>query len=497
MIFPAVLDVLNADPFDLSKIIPSFVRALPTMPRDVKQVLVSLEERLVGDHVWRHGSSLFERLVEATSPLETSHMMSTSLPTMTSTSSTPPVVPAALGASGPSHGSSHAAYEMVFALLDKALKVVYLRLKDLTGRLQLSWAGEDGTYDNSQLVLQQAFTAVRHIATDHTWLLYGRTLDHVILSTLYGICRANRIFAATFKSIITAYKSQHHACQDIIRWVSMAGPPPASPVPRVPEAGVMFPAMHPVVGSDTNAVDDIIAFYNRIFLPETTALLQGIADGTVPLLDVQAITPLSPEATMSPVTAHIRGPPATTPSQGRLQLVPSGITPKSGGNVTSPAVKLSRGRWVVSPRGTRLVTPANPWAETATQVPETLGATPLGSGVRRKRVRSEGGDRPPPESRNPRCKSGGTTGNEHVAHKGEIPGRSAAGAGGLNNNASRVSPTVALLAAVANAEDEFCEKKNSGDPGTVDVKRQGILGGVCGMLGRNLSDCFDDAAGHD
>jgi len=54
-----------------------------------------------------------------------------------------------------------------------------------------------------------------------------------------------------------------------------------------------------------------------------------------------------------------------------------------------------------------------------------------------------------------------------------------------------------LLAAVANAEDEFCEKKNSGDPGTVDVKRQGILGGVCGMLGRNLSDCFDDAAGHD
>jgi retinoblastoma-like protein 1 len=57
--FPAIPERLGLAPFDLTKIIPAFVRALPTMPRELKRHLFTVEEKVVECLGWQAGSSLY------------------------------------------------------------------------------------------------------------------------------------------------------------------------------------------------------------------------------------------------------------------------------------------------------------------------------------------------------------------------------------------------------------------------------------------------------
>eukprot|EP00268_Persea_americana_P048522 TRINITY_DN5135_c0_g1_i2.p1 TRINITY_DN5135_c0_g1~~TRINITY_DN5135_c0_g1_i2.p1 ORF type:complete len:1002 (-),score=177.72 TRINITY_DN5135_c0_g1_i2:206-3211(-) len=65
MLFPAVLDRTGITAFDLSKVIESFVRHEETLPRELKQHLNSLEERLLESMAWEKGSSLYNSLIIA------------------------------------------------------------------------------------------------------------------------------------------------------------------------------------------------------------------------------------------------------------------------------------------------------------------------------------------------------------------------------------------------------------------------------------------------
>jgi hypothetical protein len=60
--FPAIPERLGLAPFDLTKIIPAFVRALPTMPRELKRHLFTVEEKVVECLGWQAGSSLYDVL---------------------------------------------------------------------------------------------------------------------------------------------------------------------------------------------------------------------------------------------------------------------------------------------------------------------------------------------------------------------------------------------------------------------------------------------------
>ena len=55
--FPAVPRLLGLDAFDVVGIIEPFVRADPTMPREVKKHFNAIEERVMETMAWRRGSA--------------------------------------------------------------------------------------------------------------------------------------------------------------------------------------------------------------------------------------------------------------------------------------------------------------------------------------------------------------------------------------------------------------------------------------------------------
>ena len=65
VVFPAILDLLELHAFDLCKIIDPFVRYEPTMPRDIRRHLFSIEERILESMAWAQGSTLYPLLIMA------------------------------------------------------------------------------------------------------------------------------------------------------------------------------------------------------------------------------------------------------------------------------------------------------------------------------------------------------------------------------------------------------------------------------------------------
>lgn len=297
------------------------------MPRHLKRHLVSMEERIVDSVGWRYGSALY-RSLNATRP-------------------SMPNAPAA----------DPAAHALVASFLNKALKVAFVRLKDLAIRLHLApQPGPNAAAAAPRAnILEQTYTAMVHIVIDHTWLLYGRTLDQILLCTLYGMCKASHLTAATFRAIISEYKVQPQARNDTIRCVSMTGPPPASPAP---------------LAEENSPCADIIAFYNQVFLPEVSALLHSIAAGAIPpaaapevTLAAEPVAPMAPAAQQAADKTPVRHRPSH--ASPRFGLSPRHLISSPGATPRAPApVKLSPGRWVVSPRGAvQLPTPLPPIAE--------------------------------------------------------------------------------------------------------------------------------------
>lgn len=63
--FPAVLDRLGVQAFDLHKLIAAFVRSEPSLPVETKRHLLHLEERICEAKAWAPGSSLYAALAAA------------------------------------------------------------------------------------------------------------------------------------------------------------------------------------------------------------------------------------------------------------------------------------------------------------------------------------------------------------------------------------------------------------------------------------------------
>lgn len=316
----------GVEPFDLVKLISPFVLAFNSgLPRRLKHHLVRVEERIIDCTAWREGSSLYDALRSATGH--------------SSMGSNAPVALHGV----PPPGADAAAHAVLASFVAKASKLSALRLMDLMSRIDVA-----GSIVPVDVLLHQAYTIVRLVLWDYTWLIFGRHLDHIMLCTLYGTCRANRATAATFKSILAAYKAQPQARQETFRSVSMAGRPDsvhrnASPSASAPQK-------------------DIIAFYNEIFLPEASSLLHDVTTGKVPLAAFPHVHCEAPKLdacthspTASPWYQRILSSTHQTPrAPSKSRLSPSqrhtmGCSPGT--------VKLSPGRWKMTPMGTQLLTP--------------------------------------------------------------------------------------------------------------------------------------------
>lgn len=76
--FPSIPERLKLKPFDLVKMIGPFVHAEPSLPRDLKHHLFTIEEKILESVAWQPGSSIYPTLIAATTaPVETMQVDST------------------------------------------------------------------------------------------------------------------------------------------------------------------------------------------------------------------------------------------------------------------------------------------------------------------------------------------------------------------------------------------------------------------------------------
>ncbi|KAL3130799.1 hypothetical protein ABBQ38_000136 [Trebouxia sp. C0009 RCD-2024] len=123
--------------------------------------------------------------------------------------------------------------------LRKVLRLAANRLHDLCGRLDLQDASREE-------IETQVYHLVQHVIFQHTFLLYNRHLDQIMLSAIYGVCKVAQLKQISFKQIINHYRRQPQAKSDIFRTVVLKQ---SEPELQVLQTG------------------DVIAFYNSVFVP--------------------------------------------------------------------------------------------------------------------------------------------------------------------------------------------------------------------------------------
>ncbi|KAK9837434.1 hypothetical protein WJX81_002188 [Elliptochloris bilobata] len=405
--FPAVLERLALPAFDLCKLVGPFVRHEPTLPRELKRHLFSIEERVLEALAWQRGSSLYPLLVAACAPAGVGSPPSAavaspssphdspdenqvgpsdrssggagsaaSTPTKRPRDPTPAGTPtkaaraAGAGASAPASSvsadalrgvpddvaaaaatlvtaasggadrlgllsprrkSDTSAFQSFLAsplrqgsgdmpvvgalpaafgrpgegeerpgrpvladFLAKVLKLAALRLADLCDRLDFE------PLDRHD-VLMQVYTMVTHVVLEHTHLLYGRHLDQILLSALYGVAKVHALRQVTFKDIIAHYKRQPQARTPVFRTVAITLTDPDLQVVKT---------------------GDVIEFYNAVFIPAVKAFVLRLGSGKAALVRPPALsvpsTPSRPGGFGAPHHLFGTPPPADRAGGGAL-----------------------------------------------------------------------------------------------------------------------------------------------------------------------------------
>mmetsp|Transcript_7161 Transcript_7161/g.12032 ORF Transcript_7161/g.12032 Transcript_7161/m.12032 type:complete len:873 (-) Transcript_7161:575-3193(-) len=233
MAFPAVLDILELRPFDFCKVIESFILHEPNLPHQLRQHFADVDSKILESLAWEDDSPLHALMQE---------------------------YDVANGANGASLTSTPSGQTRAKAALEQFLrKVLYLaaaRISEMCTRLLLP----------SGLV-KQVWDCLKNVLNSARYLLLGRHLDQLIMCTVYGVCKVNQR-AVTFRHIIEQYKRQPKATMKVFREVRMKEP--------------------------GDQPQDIICFYNQIFIPAMKDQLMHICSGKGPIPAGSNTSPSSP-----------------------------------------------------------------------------------------------------------------------------------------------------------------------------------------------------------
>jgi len=235
--FPGVIDALQLKPFDFYKVIEGFVRNEPDLPKYLRRHFRDLEVKVLEALAWAEDSPL--------------HALTREYDQQTS--------PTGSGA-GPARAKA-----ALSSFLKKVEYVAATRVHDMCLRLLL----------RTPLVVQVWECVKTVIQTPDRHLLIGRHLDQIIMCTIYGVCKVNKRpeeESKTFRHIIEQYKRQEKASAKVFREVRMA--------------------------SAHDPPQDIIAFYNKIFIPNMKdnllRVLKEVSDELSTSCSRMASSPLAP-----------------------------------------------------------------------------------------------------------------------------------------------------------------------------------------------------------
>ena len=201
--FPVVMERLDLQPFDLSKVISHFVRHQPSLPRELQRHLFSIEERIVESLAWLPGSPLYP-LVFRSSEQDPERPASKKMK-LEGTSTTMPLSVGRPNA-GPFSPSSQLSVTINRAIVQdfmrKALKLMSFRLALLVEALDFSSLFDQWT------AYRHLVEILEHAAYDESHLFYNRHIDQIVLASLYGFCKVHKLDHISFRDIVNLYKKQ-------------------------------------------------------------------------------------------------------------------------------------------------------------------------------------------------------------------------------------------------------------------------------------------------
>uniref|UniRef100_A0A4W6FWT2 Retinoblastoma-associated protein n=1 Tax=Lates calcarifer TaxID=8187 RepID=A0A4W6FWT2_LATCA len=282
--FPWILDVFSLAAFDFYKVIESFIKADPTLSKDIVKHLETCENLIMERIAWRTGSPLFELLKQEheggaaeqvetpasfSQPLQHNHTaadlyLSPMRPglrvlphesTATASSQASSQAPAQPASQTPRHRKSNS----LSLFYKKLYRLAYTRLKMLCSYLLSS-------HPELEPII---WTLFQHTLQHEYELMRDRHLDQLMMSAMYAICKVKSV-DLRFKTIVTAYKNMPNTNQETFKHVliteghydsiivfynqvfmqrlktnilqyASTRPPTLSPIPQIPRSPYKFP----------------------------------------------------------------------------------------------------------------------------------------------------------------------------------------------------------------------------------------------------------------
>ncbi|KAM9301328.1 retinoblastoma-associated protein isoform 3-T3 [Morus bassanus] len=322
--FPWILNVFDLKAFDFYKVIESFIKAEPSLTREMIKHLERCEHRIMESLAWQSGSPLFD-LIKQSKEREGQ----TDQPEPTSTLNLPlqhnhtaadlylsPVRSPKKKASGPSPSATSTpdAQPAVNPQTQKPQKstslslfykkvylLAYLRLHTLFFRLLSEHP------DLEPLI----WTLFQHTLQNEYELMRDRHLDQIMMCSMYGICKVKNV-DLRFKIIVSAYKELLNTNQETFKRVLIR----------------------------EEQYDSIIVFYNLVFMQKLKTNILQYASNRPPTLSPIPHIPRSPY--------QFSNSPRRVPAGNNIYISPLKSPYKFSDGFQSPTKMTPRSRILVS-----------------------------------------------------------------------------------------------------------------------------------------------------
>ncbi|NXK95171.1 RB protein, partial [Formicarius rufipectus] len=320
--FPWILNVFDLKAFDLYKVIESFIRAEPSLTREMRKHLEHCEHRIMESLAWQSGSPLFD-LIKQSKEREgqTDQPETTSTPSTPSqhnhtaadlylspvkspkkkgpppsTNSTPNAQPAASPQTQKPQKSTSLSvfYKKVFLLAYRRLHTLFLQLLSEHPDLEsLIW------------------TLFQHTLQNEYELMRDRHLDQIMMCSMYAICKVKNV-DLRFKIIVSAYKELCNTNQETFKRVLIR----------------------------EEQYDSIIVFYNLVFMQKLKTNILQYASNRPPTLSPIPPVPRSPY--------QFSNSPRRVPAGNNIYISPLKSPYKFSDGFQSPTKMTPRSRILVS-----------------------------------------------------------------------------------------------------------------------------------------------------
>ncbi|NXY35984.1 RB protein, partial [Pomatorhinus ruficollis] len=322
--FPWILNVFDLKAFDFYKVIESFIRAEPSLTREMIKHLEHCEHRIMESLAWQSGSPLFDLIKQSkeregqtdqpeptsslNTPLQHNHTAAdlylspvkspkkkASGPPL-SAPSTPDAQPAVIPQTQKPQKSTSLSlfYKKVYLLAYRRLHTLFLHLLSEHPDLEpLIW------------------TLFQHTLQNEYELMRDRHLDQIMMCSMYGICKVKNV-DLRFKIIVSAYKELCNTNQETFKRVLIR----------------------------EEQYDSIIVFYNLVFMQKLKTNILQYASSRPPTLSPIPHIPRSPY--------QFSNSPRRVPAGNNIYISPLKSPYKFSDGFQSPTKMTPRSRYVTS-----------------------------------------------------------------------------------------------------------------------------------------------------